>query len=724
MHIELLRQGWCQDLVRQSEFNAYAEFIHFVRTAFSLRQSHIDAVRLRTLSDFVIIAAIARPLGGNMKLWLRAGVAAVSVVAWTASASAQEFDAAAAFGARESVQSIALSPSGQRVVYSEPTSGQGASLYAVDLASGTPSRITAANGVEQRLGGCDFVSDQRLVCTIWGVFRYQDLLLPVSRLIAMDTNGGNMRELGERDTLNQFYVRTSSGRVIDLLPGETDSLLMVQTFIPDEATGSRIGRRQEGLGVVRVDTGNLRRSTVEAPQPENVGYVSDGRGVVRIIASQGQRGASGQDSPVIEYRYRARGSNDLRAFGSYNTETREGIRPVAVDPDLDAAYAFAPHNGRTALFRVKLDGSLARELVASHDQVDVDGLIRIGRRNRVVGASFATDRRQAVYFDPELRALAERLHTALPNLPLIDFVDASEDEQRLLIWAGGDTDPGRYYSYDKATRQLNELMLARPQLENVALAPVRAITYRAADGTSIPAYLTLPPSGTGRGLPAIVMPHGGPGSRDEWGFDWLAQYYANRGYAVLQPNFRGSAGYGEAWFQRNGFQSWRTAVGDVNDAGRWLVSEGIADPAKLAIVGWSYGGYAALQSSVLDSGLFKAIVAIAPVTDLDIARNEWRGFTNSANVRDYFGSGPHIREGSPLQNVESIRAPVLMFHGDRDRNVGIGQAREMDQRLRAAGRQSELVTFPGLDHQLDDSEARADMLRRSDAFLRQALAIR
>ncbi|WP_243406113.1 S9 family peptidase [Sphingosinicella sp. YJ22] len=383
---------------------------------------------------------------------------------------------------------------------------------------------------------------------------------------------------------------------------------------------------------------------------------------------------------------------------------------------------FGPHNGRTALFRVKLDGSMQRE-VASHDHVDVDGLIRIGRRNRVVGASFATERRQVIYFDPELRALADRFHRALPNLPLIQFVDASEDEQRLLIWAGSDIDPGRYYIYDKGTRQLNEIMLARPELENVTLAEVRPITYRAADGTQIPAYLTLPPGSSGRGLPAIVMPHGGPSSRDEWGFDWLAQYFANRGYAVLQPNFRGSAGYGEAWFQRNGFVSWRTAIGDINDAGRWLASEGIADPAKLAIVGWSYGGYAALQSNVVDPSLFKAVVAIAPVTDLDMARNEWRGFSNAANVRDFFGSGPHIREGSPLQNAAAIRSPVLMFHGDLDRNVGIAQAREMDQRLRAAGRRSELIAYPGLDHQIDDSSARSDMLRRADAFLRQSLGL-
>ena len=164
----------------------------------------------------------------------------------------------------------------------------------------------------------------------------------------------------------------------------------------------------------------------------------------------------------------------------------------------------------------------------------------------------------------------------------------------------------------------------------------------AEDGTQIPACLTVPPGSDGTGLPTVVLPHGGPSARDEWEFDWLVQYLVHRGYAVLQPNFRGLSRYGSAWFQRNGFQSWTTAVGDVNVAGRWLVQTGVADADRLAVVGWSYGGYAALQSPVLDPDLFQAIVAIAPVRDLARLKEDARSYTSFRLVREFVGTGPHV----------------------------------------------------------------------------------
>ena len=218
------------------------------------------------------------------------------------------------------------------------------------------------------------------------------------------------------------------------------------------------------------------------------------------------------------------------------------------------------------------------------------------------------------------------------------------------------------------------------------------------------------------------MPHGGPSARDVWGFNWLAQFFANRGYAVLQPNFRGSYGYGENWSRDNGLRDWKVAIDDVLDGGRWLVKEGV-DPSKLGIVGWSYGGYAALQSAVVDPGLFRAVIAIAPVTDLPALRESYRRWSNFELESDFIGEGATAREGSPAEHADRIKAPVLLFHGGMDRNVSIEQSRRMESALKSAGGKVTLVTWDPLDHQLDDSAARSQMLSQSDAFLRAAFGM-
>jgi dipeptidyl aminopeptidase/acylaminoacyl peptidase len=392
-----------------------------------------------------------------------------------------------------------------------------------------------------------------------------------------------------------------------------------------------------------------------------------------------------------------------------------------VDSDLDVAYGFRKVDGRQALIAKTLDGTGTETVVFAHPQVDVDGLVRIGRRGRVVGASYVTDARQRTIFDPTYATLLRSLSKALPNAPAISIRDASMDERRLLVFAGSDTDAGTYYLFDRDAKKLTPFIAVREPLDGRQLAAMKPITYAARDGVAVPAYLSLPPGKTSlAGLPALVLPHGGPSARDEWGFDWLAQYWAARGYAVIQPNFRGSAGYGDAWFQQNGFKSWRTAVGDVADAGRYLLAQG-ADPKRLAIFGWSYGGYAALQAAAVEPDLFRAVVAVAPVTDLDRLKEDRRYWSDYRNTLKFVGSGPHTRDGSPAQRAAEIKAPVLIVHGDMDLNVNVGQARLMAAKLDAAKVPNKLMIMRGLDHYLDDSEARATMLREADGFLKASM---
>jgi dienelactone hydrolase len=659
---------------------------------------------------------------------LLAALAAVSTTAGATDADVPSAEAAKRFGAREDITQISLSPDGGKIAFISPVPNRGAAVVVADLVKGgAPKPVLINRGENDRLTNCHWATDTRLIC---GVYVVSDLgvgRLGFTRLVTLNSDGSGLKVLSTSTNNRSLGIMQEGGAVIDWAGSGKDggTVLMTRMFVPETATGTLLANTRSGLGVDEVDVTTLKRRTVEPPRDGAVEYISDGQGHVRIVGVA-QRSDDGTEKGQISYLYRAKESRDWHPlsqvrFGAQGTSS--GFDPYAVDPVLDVAYGFQNKDGRSALYRMALDGSGKQELVFANPTVDVDDLVRVGRQHRVVGVSYAVEQRETQFFDPELARLRTALGKALPKQPMMTFVDASADERKLLMFAGGDTDPGRYYLYDKGTRHLAEVLPVRPQLATTNLASVQSITFKAADGTTIPAYLTLPPGSSGKNLPAIVMPHGGPGDRDEWGFDWLSQFYANRGFAVLQPEFRGSSGYGQAWFQKNGFQSWQTAVHDIDDAGRYLQTAGIAAPGKLAIVGWSYGGYAALQSGVFEPGLFKAIVAIAPVTDLEMLRGEARGFTSSDLVDRFIGHGAHVQAGSPAQNAARITVPVLLFHGDRDQNVGVGESRAMAARLKSARKPVDYVEFKGLDHQLADDTARTELLSRSDAFLRRTLAL-
>lgn len=629
---------------------------------------------------------------------------------------------AAQFGALESVAQASLSPDGKKIAFTS-ADARGTVVFVADLvAGGDPKRVMALPGKEGRITNCSWSADTRIVCRAYYVVPSPDGLVSVTRLYAVDADAKNLVEMTAPRGTNARGVQYDGGRIIDhVAAGQPGSVLMTRQFLPNDKIGTHIGSSKSGLGVEMVDTLSLKRSTVEPPKPDAFGYITDGQGTVRVMGTTGST-VSGYLRGDDIYFYRKPGERGWQRL-SVHKEDLSGFLPVRVDAAKNVAYGFDDDGEYRALYSIALDGSGSRTKLLGKPGYDIDGLISIGRKRRVVGASYATERRQAEYFDSELKTLSERLRKTLPGEPAVDIVDASADEQRLLLIASGDTLPGQFYVFDKSKRALEEVLPVRPGLSGVKLATMKPVSFKAGDGTMIPGYLTLPPGSTGKNLPAIVMPHGGPSARDEWGFDWLSQYFAARGFAVLQPNYRGSAGYGSGFFQKNGFQGWRTAIGDVRDAGRWLVTEGIAAPDKMAIVGWSYGGYAALQSAVLDPSLYKAIVAVAPVVDLGKLKTDAMNYVTGPIVARFVGDGAHVTEGSPARNAASITAPVLLFSGDRDMNVDVSHSRLMHQRLREAGKQSTLVEFPILDHQLYEAEARTKLLSESDAFLRKSLGL-
>jgi dipeptidyl aminopeptidase/acylaminoacyl peptidase len=622
--------------------------------------------------------------------------------------------AAKAFGTRESIDSIAISPSGNRLVLLAAGPGRSSIVRVVELPTMQTRAIMTSGGDPESLRWCDFASDTQIICRHSGNGMIGSDVVGYSRLLTFDTDGKDIKELGQRRSVYDAWIRQFDGAILDWLPGQNGAVLMERTYMPEAyKMNTRLVRDKQGLGVDRIELPSLKSSTVESAKDGASAFMSDGRGNVRMMTTAETAAAGSVLSGKFKYHFRPSGSKDWQVLGEYDASSETGITPRAIDADSDSAYVLKPLNGRDALYRMKLDGSGAETLIAQDQAVDIDDVVRFGHGQRVIGYTYATEQRHTIYFDPEFKKLSESLGKALPNQPLVYFAGSSADGNKLLLFAGGDTIPGGYYLFDRKTRSLNELALARPELEGKPLAAVRPISYSAADGTQIPAYLTLPPGKEAKGLPAVVLPHGGPSARDEWGFDWLAQFLAARGYAVIQPNYRGSAGYGEAFQNDNGFKNWQQAIGDINAAARYLASSGVADPKRVAIVGWSYGGYAALQSVVVDPGLYKSAVAIAPVTDLTLFKQDSRNFGKSMLVREYIGSGENVVAGSPLRQAEKIKVPVLLVHGDLDSNVSISHSDKMASALP----QAEFIRFKGLDHYLNDSAARVEMLTKMGELL-------
>ena len=648
---------------------------------------------------------------------LAVSLASTSLAAAPATSLAQD---AKLFGKRESAWSVKVSPSGNKVAMLIGGPAGSTVVKVFDLATGSSKAILGSKDSKESLDWCDFANEQRLICKYSGISREDGVLIPFARHMLVSVDGSGMQALGQKASDKDRGLRQFDGRIVDWMPQDGTAILMARQYLAEEGTtGSNIARTSSGLAVDRIELGSMDFKTLERPRDEIGDYMTDGQGNIRLAIINSA--FAGELTGKTRFKYRKAGSNNWLPLGEWDSATNEGIYPIAIEGESNSAFVLKKTNGRDALYRMSLDGSGAMSMIASNPRVDIGDVVRVGRGRKVIGYSFTDEFTEVVYFDPEYEQLATALGKALPKSPLIHVSGSSNDNQKMLIFAGADTQPGTYMFLDRQTKKLSTIADVRPELAGRELASVKAVTYAAADGTKIPAYVTMPAASTGKGMPAVVLPHGGPSSRDEWGFDWLPQFLAARGYVVIQPQYRGSAGYGEDFLNGNALKNWRTAMSDIGDSARYLAKEGIADPNRIAIVGWSYGGYAALQSAAIEPGLYKAAVAIAPVTDLAQLKKDAEHYTNARLVAEEIGSGPHVAEGSPVRLAGNIQVPVLLFHGDLDINVDVGHSEKMNSALKKAGKNVQYTRYPDLDHSLDDSNARADMLTRIGTALQAAI---
>jgi acetyl esterase/lipase len=343
-----------------------------------------------------------------------------------------------------------------------------------------------------------------------------------------------------------------------------------------------------------------------------------------------------------------------------------------------------------------------------------------------IGETLRNDLRETVLFSPTLQARWAGTRKAFPN-NMAHLISWSADFNRLVVYTDGGDDSGTYWSVDIQKHSADPIGSAYPDVKPADVGQVRMIEYHAADGLALHGVLTLPTGRPAKSLPLVVLPHGGPEARDYPGFDWLAQAFASRGYAVFQPNFRGSSGYGVE-LRNAGLGQWgRKMQTDISDGVADLAKQGIVDPKRACIAGASYGGYAALAGVTLQHDLYRCAVSIAGVADLvGMLKYDYDNNGRSSSGMRYwqafmgvngFSESAQLKPISPAELADRADAPILLIHGRDDTVVPIAQSRTMQSALGHAGKPVEMLVMQNEDHWLSREATRVEMLKAAVAFV-------
>ena len=340
------------------------------------------------------------------------------------------------------------------------------------------------------------------------------------------------------------------------------------------------------------------------------------------------------------------------------------------------------------------------------------------------------DRRTYHWLDPEIGAVHAKLSRAFKGKHVY-LANWSKDRTRFVIEVSAPDAPPTWLLFDNKTNQASPIGDYYPELAAAQFGKVSWFTYKARDGLEIPAYLTLPPGAASAAkLPLIVMPHGGPAARDDEGFYWWSQFLASRGYAVLRPQFRGSSGFGRA-FEKAGEHEWAGKMQtDLLDGIADLAAKGTIDPARVCIVGASYGGYAAVAGATFHPEAYRCAVSVNGVSDLSMILGEYQRLygVDSPSVQYWIkvlgeSNSDQVVAASPAKHVAGVAGPILLIHGKEDTVVPYEQSQKMNAALQDAGKPVTFITLDGDDHYLSSTETRTKMLEATEAFLAKALPV-
>ena len=527
------------------------------------------------------------------------------------------------------------------------------------------------------------------------------------------------KDFGGDENFHLVSIGLDGKGLRDLTPGEKLTAQVVDD-LPDDDQHLLVSHNRRDPQVfdvfrINVKTGEER---LVAQNPGNItGWLTDHAGRLRV--------AMATDGVTSSLLYRASEQEPFKTI--LTTSFKETVAPLFFTFDDQRLYV-ASNRGRdkTAIF--EFDPVTAKEgkLLFEHPEVDVEGLSYSRKRKVLTRISYTTWKDQRVFLDADTEAMYKAVEAKLPGYE-VAFTAATKAEDKFIVVTYNDRTQGKRYLYDRASGKLDYLAEVAPWLKEQDLAEMKPVSYTSRDGLTINGYLTLPKGVAPSKLPVVVNPHGGPWARDSWGYNAEAQFLANRGFAVFQPNFRGSTGYGRKFWEAS-FKQWgRSMQDDVSDGVQWLVKQGIADPKRIAIYGGSYGGYSALAGAAFTPDLYAAVVDYVGVSNLftfmETIPPYWKPFLAMMHemVGDPVQDKALLTEFSPAFHVDRIRAPLFIAQGANDPRVNKAESDQVVAALKKRGVTVEYLVKDNEGHGFQNEENRLEFYTAMERFLARYL---
>lgn len=581
--------------------------------------------------------------------------------------------------------SFQLSPNGEYLAFKQPWKNR-MNVHVQKIGEDKVTRVTDATARD--VAGFFWANNERLVFV-------QDKGGDENfKLYAVNLDGSNLKELTP-------FEKVRVG-IIDDLEDNPDEMIIQM---------NQRDKRLFDAYRININTGEMK---MVAQNPGNVsGWMTDWEGKIRIATT-----TDGVNTSIL---YRKTESENFKPV--ITTNFKETLAPLFFTfENNNMVYASSNLNrDKQVIVKYDLENARETEIIYQNPEVDVSQLLKSKKRKLITGVSFYTDKRHYHFFDEWRKDLQKTLQQKLPGYE-VALTSFSKDESKVLIRTYSDRSLGAYYFYNIETRDFKKLVEVSPWIDENNMAEMKPIQYQSRDGLTIHGYLTLPKGVEPKNLPVVVNPHGGPWARDHWGFNPEVQFMANRGYAVLQMNFRGSTGYGKEFWEIS-FKQWgKTMQDDITDGVKWLIDQGIADPNRVGIYGGSYGGYATLAGITFTPDLYACAVDYVGVSNLFTFMKTippyWKPYLDMLHemVGDPVADKELMEAASPVMHADKIKVPLFIAQGKNDPRVNIDESNQMVEALKKRGIEVEYMVKDNEGHGFHNEENRFDFYTSMEKF--------